>query len=66
MTCTHVVSHKSGAGDGNGVGRNPVVFPQHRNQLQLATWVWVDSGSWSWTGRPGVLWFMGSQRVGRD
>ena len=20
------------------------------------TWVWVDSGSWWWTGRPGVLW----------
>ena len=25
------------------------------------TWVWVDSGSWWWTGRPGVLQFMGSQ-----
>ena len=23
------------------------------------TWVWVNSGSWWWTGRPGVLWFMG-------
>ena len=30
------------------------------------TWVWVDSGSWWWTGRPGVLQFMGSQRVGHD
>ena len=30
------------------------------------TWVWVDSGSWWWTGRPGVLWLMGSQRVGHD
>ena len=30
------------------------------------TWVWVDSGSWWWTGKPGVLWFMGSQRVGHD
>ena len=30
------------------------------------TWVWVDSGSWWWTGRPGVLWFMGSQRVEHD
>ena len=30
------------------------------------TWVWVDSGSWWWTGRPGVLQFMGSQRVGYD
>jgi len=27
------------------------------------TWVWVNSGSWWWTGRPGMLWFMGSQRV---
>ena len=25
------------------------------------TWVWVDSGRWWWTGRPDVLWFMGSQ-----
>ena len=30
------------------------------------TWVWVNSGSWWQTGRPGVLWFMGSQRVGHD
>ena len=30
------------------------------------TWVWVDSGSWWWTGRPGVLQFMGLQRVGHD
>ena len=30
------------------------------------TWVSVNSGSWWWTGRPGVLWFMGSQRVGHD
>ena len=27
------------------------------------TWVCVDSGSWWWTGRPGLLQFMGSQRV---
>ena len=27
------------------------------------TWVWVNSGSWWWTGRPGVLQFMGFQRV---
>ena len=25
------------------------------------TWVWVNSGSWRWTGRPGVLQSMGSQ-----
>ena len=34
----------------------------------LTRWtrVWVNSGSWWWTGRPGVLRFMGSQRVGHD
>ena len=30
------------------------------------TWVWVNSGSWWWTGRPGVLLFMGSQKVGHN
>ena len=30
------------------------------------SWVWVNSGSWWWTGRPGVLRFLGSQRVGHD
>ena len=30
------------------------------------TWVEVDSGSWWWTGRPGMLRFMGLQRVGLD
>ena len=30
------------------------------------TWIWVNSRSWWWTGGPGVLWFMGLQRVGHD
>ena len=30
------------------------------------TWVWVDSGSWWWTGRPGEVQSVGSQRVGHD
>ena len=30
------------------------------------TWVWVHSRSWWWTGRPGVLISMGSQRVRHD
>ena len=30
------------------------------------TWVWVYSRSLWWTGWPGVLWFMGSQRVKHD
>ena len=32
----------------------------------LWTWVWVNSGSWWWTGRPVVLQLMGLQRVGHD
>ena len=32
----------------------------------LWTWVWVNWGSWWWTGRPGLLQFTGSQRVGHD
>ena len=30
------------------------------------TWVWVDPRSWWWTGRPGMMRFMGSQRAGHD
>ena len=30
------------------------------------TWVWVNSGSWWWTGRPGMLQSMGLQRVAHD
>ena len=30
------------------------------------TWVWASSGSWWWTGRPGMLQSMGSQRVGHN
>ena len=30
------------------------------------TYVWVNSGSWWWTGRPGMLRFMGSQTVGHE
>ena len=41
------------------------------NKLWMAsltrwTWVSVNSGSWCWTGRPGVLQFMGLQRVEHD
>ena len=30
------------------------------------TWVWASCGSWWWTGKPGVLQSMGSQRVGHN
>ena len=29
-------------------------------------WVWVNSGSWWWIGSPGVLRFIGSQKVGHN
>ena len=34
--------------------------------LWLNGYVWVNSGSWWWTGRPGMLQSMGLQRVGHD
>ena len=30
------------------------------------TWVWASSGRWWWTGKPGLLQSMGSQRIGHD
>ena len=34
--------------------------------LTQCAWVWINSGSWWWTGRPGMLQFMESQRVRYD
>ena len=34
--------------------------------LTQGTWIWVNSGNWWWTERPGVLQSMGSQRVRHD
>ena len=34
--------------------------------LNRWTWVWASSRSWWWTGKPGVLQSVGSQRVGHD
>ena len=34
--------------------------------LSWWTWVWASSGSWWWTGKPGMLQSVGSQRVGHD
>ena len=38
-------------------------------RMASLTWwicVWASSGSWWWTGKPSVLQFLGSQRVGHD
>ena len=34
--------------------------------LTKLTWVWASSGSWWWTGKPGVLQSLGLQRVRHD
>ena len=34
--------------------------------LMQRAWVWIGSRSWWWTGKPGMLQSMGSQRVGQD
>ena len=44
---------------------------QHRMRCWMAsptqwTWVWASCGSWWWTGKPGMLQPMGSQRVRHD
>ena len=36
------------------------------DEMARWTWAWMNSGSWWWTERPGMLQFMGSQRVGHD
>ena len=47
---------KAGEGDDRG-------WDGWMASLTQWTWVWIDSGSWWWTGRPGMLRSMGSQRV---
>ena len=48
-----------GEGDNRGWDGWMASLPQWR-------WVWVNSGSWWWTGRPGVLWPRVSRRVRHD
>ena len=37
-----------------------------RHRVKWLTWGWASSGSWWWTGNPGALQSMESQRVGHD
>ena len=48
-------------GEGDNRGRDGWMASQTQWR-----WVWVSSRSWWWTGRPGVLRFMGSQNVRHD
>ena len=55
-----------------GLGKDPSsrVWGRQKRWLMASptwwTWVWASSGSWRWTGKPGVLQSMGSQRLGQD
>ena len=49
--------------EGEGVGRGWDGWMVSPTQW---TWVWASSRKWWWTGKPGVLQSMGSQRVGHD
>ena len=49
---------------GKGVCQGCILSPCLFNLPTQWTWVWEDSRSWWWTGRPGMLRFMGSQRFG--
>ena len=51
-----------GAGKNWGEGANKGWNGWMASQTQW-TWVWVESGSWWWTGRPGVVQFIMSRRV---
>ena len=48
-------------GEGNNRGRDGWMA-----SLPLWTWLWANSGGWWWTGKPGMLQSMGSQRVGHN
>ena len=63
-----LIGKDSDAGRAWGQEKNGMTEDEMRwvHSLTRWTWVWVNSGSWWWTGRPGVLWFMGSQRIGHD
>ena len=50
----------------HGVTKGRTWLSDWSDWLTWPTWVWVNSWRWWWTGRPGVVRFMGSQTVGHD
>ena len=58
----------SSSWEGLGAGREVDDRGWDGWMASLTRWMWVcvNSESWWWTGRPGVLWFMGLQIVGQD
>ena len=58
MTVCNQLNVVGGDGDGRG-------WDGWLASLTQWTWIWLDSSSWWWTGRSGVLW-LGSQRIRHD
>ena len=50
----------------SGIGKDWRREEKGTTEDEMVRWVWVNSGSWWWTGRPGLLQSMGSQRVKHD
>ena len=48
------------------VDRDDRVWDDWMASLTPSTWLWINSRSWWWIGRPGFLQSMGSQRVRHD
>jgi len=59
--CMYVCEGLGAGGEGDDRG-----WDGWMASLTQWTWVSVNSRSWWWTARPGMLRFMGSQRVGHD
>ena len=56
-----LLRRQEAGGEGDNRGRDGWMA-----SLTQWTWVWLSSGSWWWTRKPGVLQSIGSQRVGHD
>ena len=60
------VAGKDWGQEEKGTTEDEMVRCHHQLSFMWWTWIWASSGSWAWTGKPGVLQSMGSQRVGHD
>ena len=57
---------RAGSFEDSGSGKDWRREEKGTTEDEMVRWVWVNSGSWWWTGRPGLLQSMGSQRVEHD
>ena len=65
LICKDPDARKDGRWKEKGMTEDEVVGWNHSTSHRWI-WVWVNSGSWWWTGRPHMLQLMGLQRVGHN